>query len=179
MKDNEHPMSKPAHKPSMPKAKPLAAEREAIAAAEDWLIEARSLRQDAQNRLDAAVVTVQTAEAAVHVAWMAHDAQLPQCTMLVRSGHTSKPLDRLSMVILRQTPGGEVLLREAGKPSSRELRFAWNKFSSSFQEKIPAGRGYRGMSTRELVDVPPQFLPAGHCPEPAEATEALQLANAD
>lgn len=108
-----------------------------------------------RERLKWIEAEVSNARATVRIALEAADAGLPRCSLVTidwRSG-VAKPAG--DVVIVRCTPGGLLVVRKAGEEN--ELRFKWSKFSGVYRQ---AEKARFTSETRELREVPPEFMPA-------------------
>ena len=96
------------------------------------------------------------AAAAVRQAQTEADASLPQCRFVrVRRGGTED--GNSLVVIVRRTPGGMLVVRDVGESASLEYKFKWKAHEGKYQ--MAKHDGYT--STRELRDVPAEYLPVG------------------
>ena len=86
---------------------------------------------------------------------IAADADLPQCKMVDVRWRTDKAEEAGRVVILRKTPGGLLVVRRVGDAEG-DFRFKWNKHRGIWQQ---AEKGSYAFKTRELRDVPDQYMP--------------------
>lgn len=128
------------------------------------VIEAEAAASAKKAEFDAAKETMNRLEkewlaalAAVRDAQKAADATLPQCRHVRvrwRSGGTE---DMGAVVIVRRTPGGRLVVRNVGDPSGTEYQFKWSEHAGVFKQ---AEKGTWTSDTRELRDVPAEYLPS-------------------
>ena len=96
---------------------------------------------------------------ALDVALLAEDAKRPCCRLVTLSRHSQgEERNSENHVILRKTPTGILVTRPAGQDGAKESRF---KFAPYLGRYVPAERtGYYSAYTRELRDVPSEYMPA-------------------
>ena len=75
--------------------------------------------------------------------------------MLFRS-RTGRSEDTGLGVILKRTPGGQLVVRQAGNHSSAKQAYKWSPYSKVFRQ---VEKGGITCDTFELRDVPSEFLP--------------------
>lgn len=130
---------------------------EAVAAAQlkvDSVAQELAAARADVERLEA---DVGAARAALRDARVAADAERPQCRMVSVRWRSGTEDDAGRVVILKKTPGGTLVVRRVGDEGGPEYRFKWSAHSAKFvqAEKSP----FFGSDTRELRDVPTEFLP--------------------
>jgi len=95
-----------------------------------------------------------------------HDADFSrdQCMVVrVQRGWGAHKEDEMfRAVILRKTPGGMMVVREAGRTDGSEYKFKWCPHRSVYME-VEKGK-YASILTNELREVPAAYLPMA--PEP-------------
>lgn len=98
------------------------------------------------------------AYAAVRQAQIEADAELPQCRMVSvrwRNGN----IDYMGcVVILRHTPGGMLVVRKVGEPDGSAYKFKWAEYALRYRQAEKVGHI---SDTRELRDVPAEYMPVG------------------
>ena len=109
--------------------------------------------EDALKRLEA---EHGEAHAAVRKARIEADASLPQCGMVRVRWRSGNEVDAGRVVILRRTPGGMLVVRLVGEPTGGEYKFKWAEYAGKFRQ---AEKGSYSSDTRELRDVPAEYLP--------------------
>lgn len=97
------------------------------------------------------------AYAAVRRAQNEADAAMPQCRLVRVRWRSGNQEDMGRMVILRRTPSGMIVARYVGEPDGSEYRFKWAEHSGVFRQ---AEKGTWTSDTRELRDVPAEYLPS-------------------
>ena len=110
--------------------------------------------KEALQRLE---VEYGSAIAAVRQAQTDADATLPQCRMVRVRWHSGNEADSASVVILRRTPGGMLVVRRVGEPDGIECKFKWVEHSGKFRQ---AEKNHYYSDIRELKDVPVEYLPS-------------------
>lgn len=130
---------------------------EAVAAAQlkvDGVAQELAAARAEVERLEADVVV---ARAALRDTRVAADAELPQCRMVSVRRFSGIEDEAGRVVILKKTPGGTLVVRRVGNGGGPEYRFKWSAHRAKFvqMEKY----AFFGSDTRELRDVPTEFLP--------------------
>jgi hypothetical protein len=99
--------------------------------------------------------------AAVKAAQTEADAGLPQCRLVQIGWRGSKEETVDRVVILRRTPKGMLVVRYVGQDGN-ERKFKWSSYRNAF---VQAERGAYLSYTRELRDVPAEYLPSHSKPQ--------------
>ena len=124
------------------------------------LLTAKKAEVDAANEaLKRLESELQDAYAAVRKAQAEADACLPQCNLVGLHWRTGVEASGTRVVIMRRTPGGMLVVRYAGDPIGSEYKFKWSEHSGKYRQAEKSS--YAG-KTRELRDVPAEYLPTLH-----------------
>lgn len=90
--------------------------------------------------------------------WEKEDDKLPKAKRfrLLRSGFFQREKNQAGklIVILRQTPSGQLVCRDYGNPFSQEVKYKIKKYSDIFQEI----KSLKSLYSTELEDVPQEFI---------------------
>lgn len=97
------------------------------------------------------------AYAAVRKAQTEADASLPQCNMVRVRHYSGKEEDCGRFAIVRRTPGGMLVVRRVGDSIGSESKFRISQHRAVY---VQAEKVSWSSDTRELRDVPPEYLPA-------------------
>lgn len=139
-------------------AKTITPEAQAIAAAELAVTTKQAELAAAESAVRLLQFELNEARETLHEARVAADDLLPQCRMVSVRWRSGTDEDAGRVVILKKTPGGQLVTRRVGEAPGSECRFKWAPHSAKFvqAEKSP----FFGSNTRELRDVPAEFLPS-------------------
>lgn len=96
------------------------------------------------------------AREAIKHAQLAVDATLPQCRLVQVHWRSGKEADAGRVVIIRKTPGGQLVVRKAGEVTDSETKFKWREFSNKYVEAKKTSSFTSDQF--ELRDVPAEFL---------------------
>jgi hypothetical protein len=130
----------------------------AVAAAERALAAKKAELAAAEATIACLRFEVADAHRAVFDAQSDADAALPQCRMVAIGWRGSPERDVGRTVILRRTPTGILVVRSVGFTDRGVFKFKWNERTGRFVQAEK--RTLLCGDTRELRDVPEQFLPA-------------------
>ena len=100
------------------------------------------------------------AHTAVRHAQTEADATLPQCRLVRIRWRSSNEEDMGRVVILRRTPGGMLVVRYVGEFDGSEHKFKWAEYAGKYRQ---AEKSSYTSHTRELRDVPAEYLPTASC----------------
>jgi hypothetical protein len=115
--------------------------------------------QSARELVERLKAEHEAASQALRQACAEEDSLLPQCRLFRIRWHSGKAADEgRSMVIVRRTPGGMLVVRYAGQPRGEEQRFKWSKHAQYFMQVEK--RGFTG-DYAVLRDIPPEYIPLG------------------
>lgn len=126
----------------------------AVAAAEAALAAKQGELTAALEAVERLRGEVGEASRALREARLAADEALPQCVLVKRSLYSSRDEERGRVVVLRKTPGGQLVVRLAGEDGG-EMRFKRSKYSGEWLEAVKSS-GWSS-DTWLLSDVPPEY----------------------
>ncbi len=112
--------------------------------------------EEARTRLAALQDEEREAGAKLRQALIDADAALPQCRMVSVAWRSGRAENDMSVVIVRKTAGGQLVVRRLGDPEAVEYRFNWEVGSEARFTQAEKREAYG--SVRELRDVPAQFV---------------------
>jgi hypothetical protein len=128
----------------------------AVEAAEAALKVKRAELAAARDAIKALETDAQAAYVALREAKIASDAHLPRCNLVSVGWRTGKADPAGELVIVRQTPGGTLVVRRPGDDC--EMKFKWSPYRNVFVDA--AKRSTWASSSLELRNVPAQFARA-------------------
>jgi hypothetical protein len=136
------------------KAKPTSdAVKLATEAAAAKEAELNAAREDVK-RLEA---ECREANAAIYRAQVEADAHLPSCRLVSIAWRSGREDDIGRVVILRKTPGGQLVVRRVGQASGTESKFKLNPHRLVYEAAEKSKSWISG--TKELRDVPAEYMP--------------------
>lgn len=130
-----------------------------VVKAEEALIARIAELDAARAEVDRLQVEVSKANLELREARISADSLMSQCDCVRLAWRSGHEVSRTRLVIVKRTPGGQLVTRPAGEALRDQKRWKWRDWANAY---VPAEKQYGLCSdSYQLRNVPAEFMPDG------------------